>query len=178
MRRLERFVRGAKATFARTGLGACDVVGSHARVLGRPFVSNLGHIEIGSGLVMSSIPVRSHLVTGPSGRLTIGHRVRISHGASISAHADLFIGDDVVIGPFAMLLDSDYHDPNRRDSPGTAKPIHIGRGVRIGAGVVVLRGAVIGDGAVIEPNSVVNRYVPGAIRASGVPARPVAVARD
>ena len=175
MRHLERLVRRVQAAFSRKGLGACNVVGSHPRVLGQPFVSNLGRIEIGSGLVMSSIPVRSHLVTGPDGRLTIGDRVRISHGASISAHASLVIGDDVVIGPFAMLLDSDYHDANRRDSPGTAKPIHIGRGVRIGAGVVVLRGAVIGDGAVIEPNSVVNRYVPSAIRASGVPARPVVV---
>src|SRR5690349_452943 len=121
MLRLERFVRGATAKlFSRTGLGACDAVGSHARVLGRPFVSNRGRIEIGSSLVMSSIPVRSHLVTGPDGRLVIGDRVRISHGASISAHAELFIGDDVVIGPFAMLLDSDYHETNRRDSPGAA----------------------------------------------------------
>jgi maltose O-acetyltransferase len=175
MRAFERLVHDVRSSLDSSGLGSCDAIGARARVLGRPFVSNLGHIQIGSGLVMSSIPVRSHLVTGPNGRLTIGDRVHISHGTSISAHAELVIGDDVVIGPFAMLLDSDYHETGRRDSPGTAKPIHIGRGVRIGAGVVVLRGAVIGDGAVIEPNSVVNRYVPGAMRASGVPARPVIV---
>lgn len=161
---------------ARVWLSACDVVGRGAWLQGRPLVRNLGRIEIGSGLVMSSLPVRSHLVTGPRGLLRIGHGVRIAHGASISAHAELVIGDDVVIGPFAMLLDSDYHDAARHDSPGVARPIHIGRGVRLGAGVVVLRGAVIGDGAVIEAHSVVNRYIPPAVHASGVPARPVVLA--
>jgi maltose O-acetyltransferase len=175
MRTFERLARRVRPSIAPSWLSACDVVGPDARLLGRPFVRNLGRIEIGSGFVLGSIPVRSHLVTGPEGALRIGERVRIAHGAAISAHAELVIGDDVVIGPFAMLLDSDYHDSILHGSPGAPKPIRIGRGVRIGAGVVVLRGAMIGDGAVIEPNSVVSRYVPGAVRASGVPARPVIV---
>lgn len=173
MRVSEAVDREVHAALARVWLRGCDRVGRDAVLHGRPFVRNLGHIEIASDFVMSSLPVRSHLVTGPRGVLRIGARVHIAHGASISAHAELEIGDDVVIGPFAMLLDSDYHDASRRDSPGAARPIRIGRGVRLGAGVVVLRGAVIGDGAVIDAHSVVNRYVPGAVRASGVPARPV-----
>lgn len=173
MRLAEVVDREVHAAAARVWLRACDVVGQCAYLQGRPLIRNLGRIEIGSGLVMSSLPVRSHLVTGPRGLLRIGHGVRIAHGASISAHAELVIGDDVVIGPFAMLLDSDYHDAARHDSPGAARPIHIGHGVRLGAGVVVLRGAVIGDGAVIEPRSVVSRHIPRAARASGVPARPV-----
>jgi len=173
MRASEGIEREIQAAIARAWLSGCDEVGRDAHLYGRPVVRNLGRIEIGSDLVMSSLPVRSHLVTGPHGVLRIGRRVRIAHGASISAHAELVIGDDVVIGPFVMLLDSDYHDAARHESPGIARPIHIGRGVRLGAGVVVLRGAVIGDGAVIDAHSVVNRYVPGAVRASGVPARPV-----
>jgi acetyltransferase-like isoleucine patch superfamily enzyme len=173
MRVVEPLVREVQASLARVWLSGCEVVGRGADLCGRPVVRNLGRIEIGTGFVMSSIPVRSHLVTGPGGVLRIGNRVRIAHGASISAHAELVIGDDVVIGPFVMLLDSDYHETARRDSPGAARPIRIGSGVKLGAGVVVLRGAVIGDDAIIEPNSVVNRYVPAGVRASGVPARPV-----
>ena len=173
MRVTDRIEREVQAALARAWLSGCDDVGRDVQLHGRPLVRNLGRIEIGAGLVLSSLPVRSHLVTGPRGVLRIGRRVHIAHGASISAHAELVIGDDVVIGPFAMLLDSDYHDSARHDSPGVPRPIRIGHGVRLGAGVVVLRGAVIGDGAVVEAHSVVNRYVPGDVRASGVPARPV-----
>lgn len=154
-------------------LAACDRVGPDAHVLGRPIVVNEGRIEIGSGFVLTSIPLCTHLVTGPLGRLRIGDRVYIAHGVSISVHAQVVIGDDVMIGPFAMILDSDYHGVSDRDSQGPPRPIHIGNGVRIGAGVVVLRGSVIGDGAVIEPNSVVSRYVPPGSAARGVPARPL-----
>lgn len=178
MRISEAPVRDVQAAFARWWLRACDVVGPEARLLGRPFIRNLGRLEIGSGFVASSVPVRTHLVTGPHGTLRIGDRVRIAHGASLSAQIELIIGDDTVIGPFAMLIDSDYHDANDRNGAGSAKPILIGRGVRIGAGVVVLRGAVIGDGAVIEPNSVVSRYVPPGVHAAGVPARPVGSADE
>ncbi|CAN5698466.1 hypothetical protein BH11MYX4_BH11MYX4_46030 [soil metagenome] len=167
----------ARAALARVLLRSCDRVGRDPRLRGRPFVRNLGRIEIGDDFVASSIPVRTHLVTGPEGVLRIGDRVRIAHGASISAQAELIIGDDCVIGPFAMLIDSDYHDASDRRAVGEAKPIHIGRGVHIGAGVVVLRGAVIGDGAIIDPHSVVSRYVPAGAHAAGVPARPVVAPR-
>ena len=173
MRHSETICRKLEASLVRWRLRNCDLVGPEPRLFGRPYVRNEGRIEIGAGFVLSSVPVRSHMVTGPNGALRIGNNVRISHGASISAHVEIVIEDDVVIGPFAMLLDSDYHESGQRDSPGKAKPIRIGRGVRLGSGVVVLRGAVIGDGAIIEPNSVVNRYVPNAVRAAGVPARPV-----
>ncbi|HSO35826.1 MAG TPA: acyltransferase [Labilithrix sp.] len=169
----EVLAQEVRAALARLWLRSSDRVGRGSRLRGRPFVRNLGRMEIGDDFVASSIPVRTHLVTGPKGVLRIGNRVRIAHGASISAQAELIIGDDCVIGPFAMLIDSDYHDASDRRAVAEAKPIHIGRGVRIGAGVVILRGAVIGDGAVIEPRSVVSRYIPAGAHAAGVPARPV-----
>jgi maltose O-acetyltransferase len=162
-------------------LRECDVVGGAASLLGRPFVMNRGRMEIGERLLVSSVPVRSHFMTGPSGLLRIGRGVRIGHGASINAHAEISIGDETVIGPFAMILDVDFHEVKDRAARGLARPVRIGRGVRIGAGVVILRGASIGDGAEIAPNSVVSRHVPTGARAAGVPARPVepcAVSRE
>jgi acetyltransferase-like isoleucine patch superfamily enzyme len=143
-----------------------------ARLEGRPFVDNGGRMNIGRDLVVTSRPVPSHLVTGPAGVLTIGDRVRIAHGVSINAQAEIVIGDDVVLGPYVTILDVDFHGIHDRDAPSAARPIRIGRGVRLGAGVVVLRGAILGDGAVVAANSVVSRAVPAGAHASGVPARP------
>lgn len=161
---------------ARAALRRVDALGAGARTFGRPFVSNQGRIEIGRGVVLSALPVPSHLATGAGGLLRVGDRVSIAHGASIFAHREIDIGDDVSIGPLAMLLDVDFHEVRARESIGEARPIRIGRGVRIGSGVVVLRGAIIGDGARIAANSVVSRYVPPGALAAGVPARPVVVA--
>src|SRR4051812_44987414 len=125
-------------------------------------------MKIGRDLVVTSRPAPSQLVTGPSGVLEIGNRVRIAHGVSINAQSEIVIGDDVLIGPYVTILDLDFYGEQDRPPPA----IRIGRGVRLGAGVVVLRGAVVGDGAVLAANSIVSRAIPAGARASGVPARP------
>lgn len=156
---------------ARRTLRRCDVVGDGTRVIGRPYVDNLGKIEIGADLKMSALPVRSHLVAGKNGIIRIGDHVRIAHGVAICAHTAITIGDGTMIGPFAMVLDADLHGATGDDAPAVSRPIHIGRNVLIGAGAVILRGVVIGDDAWIAPNSVVSRRLPPGARASGVPAR-------
>jgi acetyltransferase-like isoleucine patch superfamily enzyme len=143
-----------------------------AFVDGDVVVRDGGTLSIGRRFAISGIPVRSHLVVAAGGRLHIGSGVRIAHGVSISAHLDVEIADDVVIGPFCIVMDVDYHEVKDRDSRGAPRPVRIGRGVRLGAGVVVLRGATIGDGARIAAHSVVSRYVPAGAFAAGVPARP------
>lgn len=144
-----------------------------AFVDGDVVIRALGRIEIGADLAISGLPVASHLVTGPNGVLRIGNRVRIAHGVSISAWAEVTIGDDAVIGPHVIVLDTDYHDRKSHDVSRAARPIRIGNGVRLGAGVVVLRGAVIGDGARVFAGSVASRYIPARAVAAGVPARPL-----
>lgn len=143
-----------------------------AFVDGEVVVRDAGRLAIGRRFAISGLPVRSHVVVAPGGTLRIGDGVRIGHGVSISAHSCVEIGDDVVIGPFSIVMDLDYHEIKDRDSRGTPRPVRIGRGVRLGAGVIVLRGAVIGDGARIAAHSVVSRVVPPGVYASGVPARP------
>jgi maltose O-acetyltransferase len=154
----------------------CDSLGEGATLVGHPIIMNAGHIEIASGFTLCSTPVPSHLATRPSGRLVVGHNVRIGSGASIFVNELIEIGDDTTIGPMAMLLDIDFHQIKSRNSHGDARPIRIGRHVRIGSGVVILRGAVIGDSAHIGANSVVARAVPAGVHAEGVPARPVGMA--
>lgn len=164
------FVRAAQM---RVVFRRCTHVEAGAMAFGDVFVWNLGSIDIGRGFSVSGVPVRSHLTTGPLGTLAIGERVRIAHGASISAHGEILIGDDTTIGPMAMIMDIDFHELKNRSRPGAPRRIRIGRRVRIGSGVVILRGAVIGDGARIAPNSVVSRAIPAGACAAGVPARPL-----
>jgi acetyltransferase-like isoleucine patch superfamily enzyme len=96
------------------------------------------------------------------------------------------IGDRVVIGWHATIVDSDFHPvaPAERQadvlalSPigsgerrhGLSKPVVIGHGAWIGPLAVVLKGVQIGAGARIEPGAVVTKDVPAGARVLGNPA--------
>ena len=159
---------------SRYRLRSCTV-GSGTRVTGDLLVRNLGVIRIGAGVVVYSEPVRTHLVTSPGGAIVIGDGAILGHGVGITALERIDIGEGTTIGPFAMIIDTDFHDLVARDQPGAVSPVRIGRNVRIGPWVTVLRGAEIGDGAVVAGGSVVRgRIAPGS-RVGGVPARPLAL---
>ncbi len=152
-------------------LSRCTVVGAHPHLKGRAHFENLGRIEIGDDLILHSEPVVTHLVTGPRGLLRIGNGVEIGHGCSISAHAEIHLGDGVAIGPFAMILDSDFHQAGDHAKTGIAQAIHIARRARLGPWVTVLRGARIGEAARILAGSVVAGEIPAGALAGGVPAQ-------
>jgi carbonic anhydrase/acetyltransferase-like protein (isoleucine patch superfamily) len=110
----------------------------------------------------------------------VGRDVTIGHGAAIAATRSVVIGDRTRLGPFCVIMDTDFHGERARvgskptrdasvPSDGGA-PIEIGSDVKIGAQVTVLRGSHIGDGAVIEPGSVVNGRIAAGAVARGVPA--------
>lgn len=145
---------------------------------GDPLIDNQGALQIGARFFLDSLPARSHLAVGPAATLRIGDDVRIAHGASISAQVRVEIGDGARIGPFVMIVDSDYHSPGEFSDKGKAAPIFIGAGARIGARVTLLRGAKVGAGAVVEAGSVVSGIVPAGARYGGIPARPVTAARS
>jgi acetyltransferase-like isoleucine patch superfamily enzyme/acyl carrier protein len=156
---------------ARLWLARCDRVGAHLALRGRPYIENLGRIELGDDFHLSSVPVQSHLATGPSGLIRIGDGVSIGHGASISAQGFVAIGSHSRIGPFVIAMDSDFHDVDNRSAPGKGRPIQVGREVLIGSRVTLLKGAIVGDGAQIASGSVVSDEIPSGARAGGVPAR-------
>jgi maltose O-acetyltransferase len=148
----------------------CTKVGKRARTRGMPFIENLGRIEIGDDFNFVSLFVRSHLVTGHNGLLEIGNSVNINFGAAISAHEHVKIGDRVRMGPYAIVMDSDYHAARDRGERPTA-PIIIEEDVWLAGRVSVLRGSRIGRGSVITAGSVVSGEIPAGVIAGGVPAR-------
>jgi maltose O-acetyltransferase len=152
-------------------LRAADRVGRAAVVEGWPHVVNAGTLHIGDDFRFGSRPAVSHLVVMPNGRAVIGDRVTIAYGAAISTYAEVSVGDDTRIGPFAVIMDSDFHVAGDRSALAEPAPVRIGRGVVIGSRVTILRGSTIGDGARVESGSVVSGDVAEGSVVSGVPAR-------
>jgi acetyltransferase-like isoleucine patch superfamily enzyme len=138
---------------------------------GQPLILNSGSMSLGDGARLSSHPVQSHFVASEGAVLEIGKRVSISYGAAISAQSGVRIGDDTTVGPFVVIMDSDFHVAGDRSAHSAATPITIGRGVTIEARVTVLRGSTIGDGARIKSGSVVSGHIPASAVVGGVPAR-------
>jgi acetyltransferase-like isoleucine patch superfamily enzyme/acyl carrier protein len=151
-------------------------------LLGKPTILAWGHgtIEIGDRFQLASSPVTSHLVSW--GTLRIGDDVSIGHGCAIAAARSVTIGDRIRIGPFFVVMDTDFHGerakvgarPTTNTVPGEESgfaPVRIGGDVSIGANVTVLRGTTVGDGATIAPGSVVSGNVPSGAFVAGVPAR-------
>jgi maltose O-acetyltransferase len=155
-------------------LRGCARVGADPVLDGRPTIGGAGRIVIGDRLRLESVPAPSHIVTGVEGAVEIGDDVWIGHGAGISANAKVSIGSGACIGPFAFILDTDFHVIGDRTGKADATPIVIGSRVRMGSHVTVLRGSVIGDGAFVAAGSVVSGQVAAGARVAGVPARLVA----
>lgn len=106
-------------------------------------------------------------------RLVIGRDVYLAYGAWIQAGGGISILDEVLIGPYVVLIAGDhgYGKGSYRFTRGTRAPILLKRGCWIGAHATVLKGVTIGEGAMLAANAVANRDVPDHSIAGGVPAR-------
>lgn len=167
---------------ARTSrwLRACARVGDAPRVYGRPSVDVYGGtIRIGNRFSLSSRPVASHLVAGPGALLDIGDDVWLGHGAAVAAFERVEIGSGTQIGPFLIVMDTNFHGGSGDQSvQHDCRPIVIGRNCRIGTRVTITRGVTIGDGAEILAGSVVTSSIPDNVCAGGARARVLGPAGD
>jgi acetyltransferase-like isoleucine patch superfamily enzyme len=154
-------------------LRACDEVGTGSSLHGRPTVTTSGgHIRIGDRFRLASRPVPSHLSTGPHGALEIGRDVSIAHGAAVAAFQSIRIGNGTRIGPFVIIMDTNFHGaPGDQSIRHDCRSVAIGDGCRIGSRVTITPGASIGDGAEILAGSVVSSAIPPGVCAGGARAR-------
>lgn len=113
----------------------------------------------------------------PGPVLSIGDRVGIRPYCMISAAESVTIEDDVIIGAFSSVIDSDHTfnegRPNVMHNSLATAPIRIGRGSWLAERVAVLRGSNIGRCCIIAANSVVRGEIPDYAVAAGAPARVV-----
>lgn len=111
----------------------------------------------------------------PGPVLSVGDRVGIRPYCMISASESIVIEDDVIIGAFSSVIDSDHTfdlgRPNVMHNPVVTSPVHIGRGTWLAERVAVLRGAHVGRCCIVGANSVVKGELPDYSIAVGAPAR-------
>jgi acetyltransferase-like isoleucine patch superfamily enzyme len=125
----------------------------------------------------ASLSVESPAWGSSEPALRIGNRVGIRPFCVISASASVTIEDDVILGSFTSIVDSDHTfalgRPNVMHNPLDAEPIRVGRGTWLAERVAVLKGAQIGRCCIVGANSVVKGEIPDFSIAVGAPARVV-----
>jgi acetyltransferase-like isoleucine patch superfamily enzyme len=83
------------------------------------------------------------------------------------------IGDRVRVGPYVMIIDTEFHGAYDRNSMPEPKPIVIEDDVWIGAKATIMPGVTIGRGSIVGISSVVAADVAPFTVVLGIPARPV-----
>jgi maltose O-acetyltransferase len=108
-----------------------------------------------------------------SNRMEIGHDVYIATGCWIHAWGGVVIEDEVLLGPYSVLVTGDHtlKDGSYRRGPCALAPIRLCRGSWVAAHVVVTKGVTLGRGALIAANSVATKNIPDFTFVAGVPAR-------
>lgn len=146
-------------------------VGAGVRCSGRPRVDNMGTMFIGDNTLVRSVNVPVELATGPGGRLEIGPNCSINYGASIGAMSSVTVGARCRIGPYVMIVDSEFHDVYDRSTLPQPRPVVLEDDVWIGAKASILPGVTVGRGAIVGTGAVVTRDVEPFTVVAGVPAK-------
>lgn len=158
---------------ARLWLTRVDFVGAGARTLHAPRIENHGYISIGKNTLLRSVLVPVELATGAGARLLIGEDVTINYGVSFGCLGQITVGDRCQFGPYAMIIDSQFHDIYDRSRRPEPRPVTIEDDVWVGAKASIMPGVTIGRGAVVGTGAVVTRDVAPFTVVAGVPAREV-----
>lgn len=171
---LQLLVKLVKGTFrfvaAKFYLRKCTHVGRWVSVNGTPIVDNQGEMIFSDEVRLWSTIVQSKIYTGKNGKLFVGKNSHLN-GVHIDVRKEVTIGENVRIAPYAVILDSDFHDIYDHFAEGVTKEIYIEDDVWIATRATVLKGTRIGKGAVVAAGAVVTRDVPPYCLVAGVPAR-------
>lgn len=157
----------------------CERVGKGLKLPnGMPLI--IGHLKIYLGdnvTIMRTTIGASHVASKPV--LKIGNNSGIGYGTVMSITKEIVIGENTMIAPNCIIMDSDDHpiNPQKRLKripirEEDAKPVRIGNNVWIGDSAAILKGVTIGDGSIISTRSVITRDVPLNTIMAGHPARP------
>jgi galactoside O-acetyltransferase len=103
----------------------------------------------------------------------VGKDVYINFGLKIVDDSDVFIGDQVMIGPNVVISTAGHplHPELRSTNYQFSAPITIEDRAWLGAGAIILPGVTVGRGSVVAAGAVVTANVPPMMIVGGTPAR-------
>ncbi len=123
------------------------------------------------------VVIKNRAYFGLGTNVKIGDRSQLGVRCEIY-EADVTIGDDVVMGPYLIImttprqferLDVSLHKQQQQTI--VRRPVVIGNDVLIGVRVIIMPGVTIGDQAVIGAGSIVTKDVPPRAIVAGNPAK-------
>jgi acetyltransferase-like isoleucine patch superfamily enzyme len=100
------------------------------------------------------------------GNVKLGKNVFIDEDVLIEGSKEVTLGDDVIIGPRAIILNTEYGLELQKQLDS----VLISNGVYIGPGAIIYPGVKIEEEAVVCPGAVVTSDIPSGKVASGNPA--------
>ena len=170
--RLAQLARGWAT--ARLALRGAEELGTKVFAYGKPVVKleRGARLKIGEEVRIESGVHRVRLSVRHGARLEIGDDVRLN-GCILSANSAVIVGDRARIGPWAHVMDGDFHSTADRAAAGALRPVIIEEDAWLTTRCMVLKGVTIGRGAVVAAGSVVTKDVEPYTVVAGVPARVV-----
>jgi maltose O-acetyltransferase len=117
--------------------------------------------------------VRGPLMCDYGKNVYVGDRTLINYDCILMDCAEIYIGDDVLIGPRSQLITGLHPMDMETRASGleSAAPIRIENNAWLAANVIVLPGITIGQGAVVGAGSVVTKDVSPKVFVAGNPCR-------
>lgn len=146
--------------------------GPGLQVLGRVVIYGPGRVCLGRDVVLDGrdAPVELHTLR-KGAEIHLGDGVVVHGGASLEADACIRVGARCELGPFAKLLDNNFHPlkGNRHARPAPS-PVTLDEDVHLEREAIVLPGTHLQRGVRVCAGSLVSRKVPPGVTVSGVPA--------
>lgn len=108
-------------------------------------------------------------------KIILAENSSTGHHTEISANNHIEIGNDVIMGAYAYITDSNhgYKDKNLliRKQDMEIGSVKIGNNVWLGRGVIILKDSIVGDHSVVAAGSVVTKKFEENKILGGIPAK-------
>lgn len=159
----------------------CERVGRGLRAECLPYMRGHGRLVIGEDVHLSGKSCFYFMSGMPeTPEISVGDRVFIGHGCTLSSARRIVIGNDCLISSGVRVHDNDGHpvDPERRRrkeriAADEVAEVVVGDNVWVGANAIILKGVKIGTNAVVGAGAIVTSDVPANATVGGNPAKVV-----
>lgn len=135
-------------------------------------------VEEGGVLVFDrnvTIKENSIVYVKKNAKVVFGHNSNTGHHTEISSNNHIEIGNDVIMGAYTYIADSNHGYKNKslpiRKQEMEVGSVKIGNNVWLGRGAMILKDSIIGDNSVVAAGSIVTKKFRNNKILGGMPAK-------